>query len=99
MGTFQYCGSMDEVEWYGVRDRGIYIPGAQLSNEKKQELRRWIIESCSGIVLSWNGCCMPIMGQTNWAKCVMPQGDATLFFDNDKDLLLFELKFGPTLQE
>jgi hypothetical protein len=95
MGTFKYCSSYDELEWEigpyeGVnrmkltKDELLYI---------KHDIRSWIERSCFGEVFVWNGVEAPTHGEHDWGKKVVPQGNATIYFKDERDFSFFQLKW------
>jgi len=100
MGTLRHCRDLAEVEWYNNLERGFSIPPLQLTVEKKQELHRWVIECCSGEVVVTSCGYAYSCGTVDWhrhSETLTNHTFYTLFFSNDSDVLLFELKFGPTI--
>jgi len=92
MGTFHYCSSLDELEWYvGDVGYGLFIKAMTLD---KTKLRKLIEESCSGDVYGWNGVEAPVRGETieGAFRRTVPQGNITLYFSDLKDYTFLKLK-------
>jgi hypothetical protein len=95
MGTFKYCSSHDELEWELGPEEGVNrvtLTKDELFNIK-HHIRSWIESSCFGKVIVWNDTVTPNKGDIGWTKMIVPQGDATIYFKDERDFSFFQLKW------
>ena len=96
MGKFVYISSKDELEWHcDIKNTPYAYLGPDELAISKLYFRIWIEESCQGTVFVWNGVSTPDGGDLYWGKKIVPQGDATLYFEDPRDYTLFRLKYVP----
>jgi hypothetical protein len=97
MEKFRYLTSEDHAKWY-VNDpsSGIEIQSGRLDTEPRcrVEMRKWIELNCNHRVYAWNKTKTPMVGEANWGKMVMPQGDMVFHFEDEEDRILFKLTWG-----
>ena len=96
MSKFHYLSSYDEMKW-NVDTNGL-VMCYRVKREKLTELGRhnikyWIENNCQGDVYVWNEVDAPATGDLYWQEKVIPQGNARIYFTNEKDVTLFILKW------
>ena len=95
MGTFKYCSSRDELEW----EIGPYegVNRMKLTKDEllniKHDIRHWIEQTCFGEVYVWNEVESPKQGDSNWGRIIVPQGNAVIYFKDERDYAFFQLKW------
>lgn len=94
MGKFNYLTSEDHARWYVVNPRkGVEVKSSILDSGigLRVQIREWVEDHCNHTVYAWNKTATPLVGEPNWAKMVMPQGDMVMHFEDEQDRLLFVL--------
>lgn len=94
MEKFCYLTSEDHARWYVDNPTsGLELPGGWLDIEPglRTTIREWIEQNCRHRVYAWNKTKTPMVGEANWAKMVMPQGDMVFHFEDEEDRVLFKL--------
>lgn len=95
MGKFHYCSSEDELLWRldpGLYDQYIRMIDEQLIAQRF-DIQRWVENTCTGDVIVWNEVSVPNAGDQNWHKKILPEGNARLYFSDEKDVTMFMLRW------
>ena len=95
MSKFHYCSSEDELRWYirpAMELKYIRMAADQLS-DIRVDIREWADNASLGDVVVWNEVTTPSKGEESWHKKVTPQGNARIYFFNEKDAVFFALKW------
>ena len=95
MGTFHYCSCQDEMLWYVHADtanNNVLVEDADLGEERYQ-IQHWAKTEAFGDVIAWNCVTKPEVGETDWARKIVPQGNIILFFSDKRDQTYFLLKW------